>query len=439
VTLQPIRTQPVAASRLIACLLAFSAGLLALTAGLAWTFLDSQPATADIPSRQASVLASDSVVLVEQFYTAVNDAIATGNVSSLTDLVGPAFAEHPSRVGFASGRDGLLQTLLTVHATNPDLRIVLDSAVASRDGDEVSVRLHTTGIESGAFLGFPLPDELSGWGWGPIELLRVADGKIAERWIGREPVAMLQPLAKSDPLPGGNSSSLDVIALLRLNIAPDSVARFTTSSHGRFIVAETGSAAVRVKCVDVGDAQYCDAGSLGEAHRLDTGASVLVPARSEVEIVNVGPDAASLLVTVRYAYGFSPTTEEGIAGPALAQADTIQSEHPGGVDARVLLVGIVPLDAEVRLAFGRVVIPAGSTLTWSSGPAVLLAVDAGSLTLTTDDVSMEGLRAGGERWFDDDVVLEQGDGAALPAGVGFTWRNPSSVPAQLLLLSLTVE
>src|SRR5215217_4606002 len=97
VTRAPVlRTQP-RTGRLIACLLAFSAGLLVLTSGLAWVYLENPPSAAGAISREVPASASDSVALAEWFYEAVNGAIETGDISTVIDLVDPTFAEYPAR------------------------------------------------------------------------------------------------------------------------------------------------------------------------------------------------------------------------------------------------------------------------------------------------------------------------------------------------------
>ena len=438
VTRAPVlRTQP-RTGRLIACLLAFSAGLLVLTSGLAWVYLENPPSAAGAISREVPASASDSVALAEWFYEAVNGAIETGDISTVIDLVDPTFAEYPARTGLPAGRDGLVQSLLAIHASSPALRIVLDSAVASAAGDEVTVRLRTTGAETGAFLGIPLPDEMRPWGWGPLEVVRIADGKIAERWSGQEPAAVLQPLSESGPLPGGEETALDVIALLRVTIAPDATVRFTTGLQARFLMVETGTLSMTLHDVADGAPLPYSRGAWSE-HRLDAGATALTPPRSEVAIANAAGPQASLLMAIRYAQGYSLAPPDGSADPAQAQATAVASSDPTRVSSSVLTTGIIPPGSDVRFRLGRVTMPAGSTLTWPPGPAVLIAADAGELALATDEVGTEGIRADGERWFDDDTTLETGDGASIPAETGSTWRNSSNNSSMLLVLTLTVS
>src|SRR4029453_18043725 len=129
------------------------------------------------------------VALVRRFYAAANAVLTTGDGFLLADTVAPDLVEQPARPGSATGRDGLVRALLSLRATFPGLTLVVDDLRAA-DGDQVLARVHAAGAGSGAFLGRPVPTSPARWG--PLEVWRIADGRLAERWGDPNPVVLLQ-------------------------------------------------------------------------------------------------------------------------------------------------------------------------------------------------------------------------------------------------------
>jgi predicted SnoaL-like aldol condensation-catalyzing enzyme len=135
-----------------------------------------------------------SATVVRQFYTAVNTAIATGDVSAVHRVVAPHFVEHNRLPGQRPGREGLEDTLGALHAVNPDMQVVPDTIVA--DDKQVMARVAVVGIAGAAsssgtvVTGPSIP-------WGPVDVFRVVDGKIVERWSDTDGMTMVRPLANA--------------------------------------------------------------------------------------------------------------------------------------------------------------------------------------------------------------------------------------------------
>ena len=159
-----------------------AAFLLSIVAALAFL-----RAAALIPPPSGDVLAAeDGEQLARRFYAALNDAIRTGDPSYLDGLVAPALlsATGPPERGALPGR------IRAAHLSAPNQRLILDDVLVERG--RVVARISTQGGRPSAFSGSPLgpPDIV----WGPVDLLRVVDGQIAE-YQPAVPAPILEPLA----------------------------------------------------------------------------------------------------------------------------------------------------------------------------------------------------------------------------------------------------
>ena len=345
----------------------------------------------------------------------------------------------------AGGRDGLYQSLLALRSVAPDARLVVDSVEASAEGDLLSVRVHVVGAESAAFLDLAPPVELAGWGWGPLELLRVSDGLISERWAGSADGTLLEPLVTCDPVPFEMPTVQRVAALVRIVIAPETQFRIADLLSTRFLFVESGAVSVGVTPQDPAAPSYSvrtgatidDPPSHTESvEPLASGEHLSTRSKSTTVIANQGSQPASLLVVTWYVMS---TVAAPQAGPAAQVFDDVAKLNESGrpaVSARLLALGVAPVTNNAGCALGRVTMPAGSTLTWQSNRSVLIAVDDGRLLISTRDVRIDGTRATGEPWYGESTTLSAGDGAHVMAGTGFTWRNTGNVPATVIVLTM---
>ena len=80
--------------------------------------------------------------------------------------------------GQARGLEGFKQVNTMLRAAFPDLRLTVEEMVA--EGDRVSVRFTARGTHQGEFWGAPPTG--SRVAWEVISIVRLAGGKIAERW-----------------------------------------------------------------------------------------------------------------------------------------------------------------------------------------------------------------------------------------------------------------
>ena len=176
---------------LLTCCLTLATAYALLGAAAAFT---DHPAptqtTVDIPSTAAAT------TLVQRFYATVNDVLHTGAVAPLAAVIAPGLVEHPGRAG-DSGAAGLARTLLAERTTWPGIRIVVDD-IRATGPDAVTAWVHPEAANPPAVIGFAVPAVPSAWG--PIEVLRIADGRIAERWASGSDALLLEPVGQLPPI-----------------------------------------------------------------------------------------------------------------------------------------------------------------------------------------------------------------------------------------------
>ena len=92
--------------------------------------------------------------------------------------------------GQAPGLEGFKQVNTMLRAAFPDLRLTGEEMVA--EGDRVSVRFTARGTHQGEFCG--VPPTGSRVAWEVTSIVRVAGGKIAERWSQSDVAGLRQQL-----------------------------------------------------------------------------------------------------------------------------------------------------------------------------------------------------------------------------------------------------
>lgn len=130
------------------------------------------------PAKPTSTSPAENLKVVLAFVEAVNKwdlnaAKATVNPSS--------YVEHNPAWG-AIGFDGTVQTYTMIRASLPDLTFIPDEDNSFAADDKVVVRGTVTGTHTGEPL-FGVPASGKKLDWTGIDISRVTDGKITERWL----------------------------------------------------------------------------------------------------------------------------------------------------------------------------------------------------------------------------------------------------------------
>lgn len=131
-------------------------------------------------------MSAENKAVVQQIYEAIN----ANTLDDLDGLIAVDLDDHSPSPGVAPGLAGTKQTLSMFHAVFSDLRVTTEDMMA--DGDKVVVRLAVNGTNTGEFMGLPPTGKqvtMSG-----IEMFRLADSKIVERWAEFDMMSLMQQL-----------------------------------------------------------------------------------------------------------------------------------------------------------------------------------------------------------------------------------------------------
>lgn len=133
---------------------------------------------------------------VLRFIQLVND----WNWDAVPEVIDPAnYVEHNPAWG-ALGYDQMRQTYEMVSAALPDLTFTSDMDLIVAAGDKVVVYGTVSGTHTGAPL-FGVPATGKRLAWTGIDISRVQNGKITERWLNADILGLVQQLGLF-PAPG---------------------------------------------------------------------------------------------------------------------------------------------------------------------------------------------------------------------------------------------
>jgi hypothetical protein len=131
-------------------------------------------------------MSAENKAKVQQIYEVIN----ANTLDDLDALIAVDLVDHNPSPGAAPGLAGTKQTLGMFHAVFSDLQVTVKDMIA--DGDKVVVRLTMTGTNTGEFMGLPPTGKqvtMNG-----IEMFRLADSKIVERWAEFDMMSLMQQL-----------------------------------------------------------------------------------------------------------------------------------------------------------------------------------------------------------------------------------------------------
>lgn len=132
--------------------------------------------------------AESNKTIARRFY---DELINAADVSRGDELVAPAFVDHPGVQGLPPGREGLLQFVSLAHTAFPDLHVAIEDLMG--EGDRVAVRVTVSGTQRGVFMG-TIPPTGKRVTWTGIDILRIANGRIVERWNQRDLLGLMEQL-----------------------------------------------------------------------------------------------------------------------------------------------------------------------------------------------------------------------------------------------------
>ena len=119
-----------------------------------------------------------------------------GNLDAIEEFIAPDYIRHESQTESGKdvyGPDGARQTIALVRGAFPDIHFTLEDVLV--DGDKVVVRWTCRATHLGPFFGIePTGNRVTFTG---INIYRVANGKIVERWANEDGLSLMQQLGTS--------------------------------------------------------------------------------------------------------------------------------------------------------------------------------------------------------------------------------------------------
>jgi steroid delta-isomerase-like uncharacterized protein len=123
----------------------------------------------------------------------VEEGINKGNLSKVDECIAESFVDHNGAPGMEPGPEGVKKAISAFRMAFPDLHFTIDGMMA--EGEKVVVRWTGTGTFNSEFLGNPpsgKPITVSG-----VDIIRMANDKIAERWATYDYLGVLMQLGIS--------------------------------------------------------------------------------------------------------------------------------------------------------------------------------------------------------------------------------------------------
>ncbi len=115
-----------------------------------------------------------------------------GDLTVADELLSPDFVDHDPVSGQGPGRDGYKEMVGLFRTAFPDLHVRNEDVILGVEGDKVVLRWSARGTNTGDFLSMaPTGREVALKG---VDILRVSDGKIIERWGEFDSLGMLHQL-----------------------------------------------------------------------------------------------------------------------------------------------------------------------------------------------------------------------------------------------------
>ena len=348
---------------------------------------------------------------VWKFYDAIDLLLRTGDAGALREIIAPDFVDHVDTPGSLANRDGLLGYLASLRTTVPDLRLVPEEVSAQADRAIAAITL--SGDDERAIMGIPLAGPPP---WPEAEIVRIADGQIAERWGGPAGYAS-STLVFSEAMAVPSRGAV-LPYLRRITVPPGVNDAALDRLDPAIVVVESGELAVGT--VDGGS------GAAPAAYQtLGPGSTLVIPESMDVELSNRS-DAPAVFLLLSLAQP-NQAPRPGMDTNLMDAIDGIEVRTLAGhgtVEALISTVGLTAKLAEVTLA------PGMRLSTHEVGVTEFVVVDVGTLTAAFTGEAVKALVRDAEEHRtvpDSDAEVFQGFGLSVSGeGASISYGNESS-------------
>jgi steroid delta-isomerase-like uncharacterized protein len=138
--------------------------------------------------------AEESKAIARRGYEAINQ----NTLDALDEIVASDMTDHDPAPGQGPGLEGVKQWFSEMHTAFPDFQMNVEDMIA--EGEKVVNRVSMSGTHEGEFMGIePTGNRVTITG---IDILRITDGKIVERWGNFDNLGMMQQLGVMEPPSG---------------------------------------------------------------------------------------------------------------------------------------------------------------------------------------------------------------------------------------------
>lgn len=121
------------------------------------------------------------------------EVISGGDLAAIDELVAEDYTDHTGAGG--RGPQTYREIVQNVRAVFSDMRMTLEDVVES--GDKAAARFRVTAVHAGEFMGVPATGRRVSWEG--IGIIRVVDGKMAERWNVSDLLGIVEQITREDP------------------------------------------------------------------------------------------------------------------------------------------------------------------------------------------------------------------------------------------------
>ncbi|MGX4688184.1 ester cyclase [Streptomyces sp. JNUCC 63] len=127
--------------------------------------------------------------------TAFGEAVVTGNLDALDEIVAPDSIDHDPAPGQVPGPEGYKAMFDELRAAFPDLHVEVEHLVAT--DDELAFAYTITGTHRGPLMGQPATGKKVSYRGMQISRFD-SDGKLVERWGSSDELGMLRQLGLAE-------------------------------------------------------------------------------------------------------------------------------------------------------------------------------------------------------------------------------------------------